>query len=352
MDVQFMPGGEMLAFPVEAPVSKNAIEQGVWPVASSPPGIRRERRAGIVTPWAERVALSLKGMTATQASQRKWLKHEEPADYRWPALPVQPRSPKPYQLPRSASPRARPWPPRADAVASVRQRKPRTSRPQQQPALQRDRDRPLSRGEAAKVARAQLHAKRTARETVAVTLEKQLFRTARAVSPYTLTPSAELTKELLSKGQRRPHTAGASTGARPRSSRSSGEIDSKLQPPAKAGQWSPRLALPIGIYLPSSCGPAPPIDVPPVGSHSRQRADARRAATRNDLPPAARTVSLAVPQPSSETMEGDVDAASASTVGDQRGVAQGIEAVEAEEPGALPSEGPPQPTTGNDNPPE
>jgi hypothetical protein len=303
IDAQFMPGGELLAFSVAAPKSKDAIAQGVWPVAGSPPGVQRERRAGIVTPWAERVAVSLKGMTATQASQRKWRKHEEPTDYRWPALPVQPKSPKPYQMPRSASPRARPWPQRVDAVASVRQRK--SSRLQQHPAPQRDHDHPLSRSEAGKVARAQLLAKRTAREVVSVAREKQLSQTARAVSPYTMTPSARLTKELLSKGQRRPHTAGASIGARPRSSGSSAEIDSTLQPSANgAGHWSPRLASPIGIYLPSSCGPSPPIDVPPVGS--RRRAYPRRAATRNDLPPAARTVSLAMPQSSSEQLEDDV----------------------------------------------
>lgn len=306
-DAQHMPGGEMLAFSVKAPVSKDAVVQGVWPVANSPPGIRRERRVGIVTPWAERVALSLQGMTATQASQRKWRethKHEEP-DYRWPALPAKSKSRRQYQVPRSATPRAKPWPSPADAFSPVRQQTPpdRRKRRQQSAPQQRDPDRPLSRGEAATLARAQVQAKRAARDAAIVKLERQQMHTSRAVSPYSLTPSVRLRKELLYEGQRRPHSANT-LSSRPVKSLSAADFDGQRPTPAKiAGKFSPRLASPVGIYLPSSCGPAPSLDVPPAGAHYRRRAYPRRFNRKHDLPPAAQSVSLAMPQSSSGQLE-------------------------------------------------
>lgn len=238
-------GGETLAFLM--PIRKDAREQGLWVVANSPPGIRRERRAGIVTPWAERVGLKLAGTTATEASQRSWResrKHGEQADYRWPALPLQRKPPKPYRIPRSASPRARPWSPRAEAVTwRARQQHPPSSsklQQQQQPAQPPDRGRPLSRTDAARVAR---DAERAARAAASVQLEKQQLHTTRAVSPYSVT--------LLNKRQRRPRTASAAV--RPRSSLPTAQADSVRYP--GDGRLSARLASPIGIYLPSSCGP-------------------------------------------------------------------------------------------------
>ena len=213
LDSQFMPGGEMLPFPVEPPVSRDAAAKGIWPVATSPPGIRRERRAGIVTPWAERAAHSLKGMTATELSRRKWRDAKkngiaEEADYRWPALPVQSKRPKPYQLPRCASPRATPWSPQADVAEmtgrqSAKPKAPRGSKKRQQvsptaPQRGSGSGRPLSRGEAAKIARAEFYAKRKAREDATIKHEKDAFaQVTRSVSPYSLAPTPRLTKELF-----------------------------------------------------------------------------------------------------------------------------------------------------------
>jgi hypothetical protein len=44
LDSQFMPGGEMLPFPVEPPVSRDAAAKGIWPVATSPPVENYRRR--------------------------------------------------------------------------------------------------------------------------------------------------------------------------------------------------------------------------------------------------------------------------------------------------------------------
>ena len=311
VDKQFMAGGEALHLAVQPPVSVGAAEAGVWPIGSRGPEINRERRAGIVTPWAERAATSMKGLTATEWAQRRRREQkksdvEEDVDYRWPAPVPQSKRPKPYALPRTATPRSRPWSPRVGAAeidaaaATARSQRASSVRPQTVPKLAAvihppRTARPVTRGEQAKIARAQFYETLTVREEQAVLADKhRLASAARAASPYSPTKAHRRLSEELSRPSNRL------TPPRPRTAPSSDDI-ARILSPQKAslqGALSPRLSSPmIGIYLPSACGPAPPLRVPssPVpGGGSRRRVLPRQSLVV-PMSPGAVTVSMAFP---------------------------------------------------------
>ena len=289
VDKQFMAGGEVLELQVQPPVSAGAAEAGIWPIASAAPQINRERRAGIVTPWAERAATSMKGLTATEWAQRRRRQQqksgvEEDADYRWPAPVPTSKRPKPYALPRSASPRSRPWSPRVGAAeinaatATARSQRASSARPQTTPKPAPTSARPVSRGEKAAMKRAQFYASVLAQEQAAIEAEKQrlasIHHPSRSDSPYSLTKGhKKLSQELSNLSNR-------ITPPRPKTAPTSQDIARILDDGPKTktpGALSPRLSSPIGIYLPSACGPAPPLKVPLPSPGKGSRVKSRRS---------------------------------------------------------------------------
>ena len=249
-------------------------QHGVWPLRTRSPTRNLETRSSVAAPWQDNAPPEPGAPTATQISQRKWKQsHSSGAeDHRWPAPTPVRKSPKPYEIPRSCTPKLQPWTPSRPSSSRPSSRQRRTASRTPTRALAQPEPSPPKpkRGEEKLTLAEQAATARARREANAVAREEQAAQTARSQS--------EALRSAPSPYSRRPPDLRQLT-ASPRPRTASPRIKTPSRP--SFSPHKPTTPPPVvGIYLPSACG---------------SRSSARKK-KRAKPPSASSTVNMALPR--------------------------------------------------------